>query len=191
MVLFLVYCYIEGIVPWMPALCWVFSISFSFLYRCYALLPVSCISPSSSSGFPGFNRKSQKKRQLRQFLVSQGLCFLFAFDLWGFFLCAPLDTLYVCSSSLVVSIQSYLSVILSETEIKIIVYIGKNSKINWISTTRNWGYGWRDLADYSSWGHKELGTTEQLTLSLLIHYKCHNAIKSNVVDAHILTQKYL
>ena len=34
-------------------------------------------------------------------------------------------------------------------------------------------------------------TTEQLTHSLLIHYKCHEAIKSNVVDAHILTQKYL
>ena len=155
----------------------------------------SCISPRSSSGFPGFNRKSQKERQLCQFLVSQGLCLLFAFDLWGFFLCAPLDTLYVCSSNLVVSIQ--LSVILSGTEIKIIVYIGKNSKINWIPL-KNWGYivflpgefdGQRDLSDYSSWGHNR--ATEQLTRSLLIHYKCHEAIKSNVVDAHILTQKYL
>ena len=124
-VLLLVYCYIEGIVLWMPALCWVFSIGFSFLYGCYFLLPGSCISPSSSSSFPGFNRKPQKERQLCQSLVPPGLCILFAFDLWGFFLCAPVDTLYVCSSILDASIQSYLSAILPETEIKIIVYIGE------------------------------------------------------------------
>ena len=31
-------------------------------------------------------------------------------------------------------------------------------------------HGQRSLVGYSPWGHKELDTTEQLTLSLFLHY---------------------
>lgn len=58
-------------------------------------------------------------------------------------------------------IQSCISGILPETEIKLIVYMDENLKISWISTYKN--------------------------LGVHMYHKCHKAIKRNVVAAHILT----